>query len=262
MTKKTKIITLCTSILAIIVLLVILSSTLFAVNEVKVSFKSEKHVLASLSEKEIVESANIQNGTNVFFVSKKDAIDRLEKKYPYIKVLNIETKFPNKIIIHAIERDEIFAFQVAGKYMVTDSELKVLRIVDGEFSSNNSNAIKIISDGELANEGEFLQVGQKFLSLKTLEESNYQNFSVEESASALSAFLATYKQIAVFDEKIVLQTFLGVKVNMYSPTFKQQEKLKMAEIKIDELTDEQKHTGIINIFQKDGKVVGTYSDNE
>ena len=262
MTKRTKIITTCVSILAIIVLLVVLSSTLFAVSEVKVSFKSDKSVLASVSEEEIAASANIKSGTNVFLIGKKEAISNVEKKYPYIKVLNIETKFPNKIIIHAIERDEVFAFQTAEKYIITDSDLKVLRIVDGEFVSNSSNAIKVMYDGELKDEGEFLQTENKFLALKTLEESNYQNYTIEESGGALNALLATYKQIDVFDEKISLQTFLGVKVNVYSPTFKLQEKLKMAEIKMDELTDEQKHTGIISIFQKDGKVVATYGNNE
>ncbi len=262
MTKKNKIITIFVSVLAIIVLLVVLSSTLFAVSSVKVEFQSSKNILASVDETEIAQSANIKKGTNVFLIEKSKAKNNLEKAYPYIKVLNIETKFPNKIVIHAVERDEVFAFQTTNKYYVTDSDFKVLRIVEGEFESLTTNAIKIDYDGEGAQVGEFLATDNKFLTLKTMENSNYQNFSKEESSIALSSFLATYKSVEVFDEKVVMNTFLGVKVCVYSPDFKQQEKLKMATIKLDSLTDEQKHQGVISIFQKDGIIIGTYGEHE
>ena len=263
MTKKNKIITTFISLLAIIVLLVVLSSTLFAVSEVKVSFQTPpQNGLTSVSETEIVQSANIKLGTNVFLLEKKKATQNLEKANPYIKVINIETKFPNKVIIHAAERDEVLAFQKDDKCYITDCDFKVLRIVNGEYTSDNSNAIKILFDGEGASEGEFLNVSDKFKPLKTLEEANYQNFSKEESANALITLLATYKSISVLEDKIELQTFLGVKVTIYSPGFKQQEKLKMITIIMDSLTDEQKHLGTITISQSDGKVVGSYRADE
>lgn len=262
MTKKTKLITTFISLLAIIVLLVVLSSTLFAVSSVKVSFESSKNVLASVDETEMASAANIKNGTNVFLLSKKKAKKTLEKAYPYLKVVNIETKFPNSVIIHVVERDEVFAFQTEDKCFITDSELKVLRIVDGEYTSDKLNAIKISYDEQGADVGEFLSVSDKYITLKSLEKSNYQNFSKEDGEFALNVLLSTYKSLSIFDEKIVMQTFLGVKVCVYNPSYKQQEKLKMATIVIDGLTDQQKHQGIITISQSDGKVVGSYKENE
>ncbi len=258
MTRKSKILTIFLSLLAVVVLLVVLSSTLFAVSSVSVQFHSTKNVLASVDETEIAKSSNIKTGSNVFFLSKTKAKQKIEQTYPYIKVLNIETKFPNKIIIHAIERDKVFAFQKDDKYYVTDSDLKVLDIVDGVYLSEKTNPIKVSFDGEVCNKGEFLSVSKKFLPLKTLEEANYQNYEKEQSSSALSDFLSYYQEIEVFDEKIVLKTFLGVKVNIYSPQTKIQEKLKMVSIKFDELSESQKSTGTINIFESENKVIGSY----
>ena len=260
MTKKTKIITTFISLLAIIVLLVVLSSTLFAVKEVKVSVESASSALASTNENEIVEMSNIKNGANVFLLEKKKAKRSIEQNCPYIKVLNIETKFPNIVVIHVVERDEVFAFQTSDKCYITDGELKVLRIVDGEYSSKTSNAIKVLYDGDGAAAGEFLSVSEKFLPLNTMENSNYQNYSIDENA--LQDFCARYEMISVFEDKIVLQTFLGVKVCIYDPSYKQQEKLKMATIKMDSLTYEQKQKGTIIIAQSDEKVVGSYKENE
>ena len=262
MTKKAKIITIFLSVFAAIVLLVVLSSTLFAVSEVKVSFQGEKHKLASIDEKEIAKTADIKNGTHVFLVDKKKAINNIEKKYPYIKVLNIEIKFPNKVVVNAVEREEVFVFQQSERHLFVDSDFKVLRIVTGNFDSTISDPIKVMFEECDAKEGEFLKASQKFLTLKSLEQSNYENFSKEESNTALSMLLTRYKSIDVFDEKLEMQTFQGVKIVMYTPNYKQQEKLEMATLKINELSATDRTKGTIYISQKDGYVVASYENDE
>ena len=261
MTKKTKILTIFLSVLAGITLLVVLSSTLFSVGEIKLEFKSQKIVLSEVSETEIISSSGLKKGTSVFLIDKTSMSKNLEKTYPYLKVLSIETKFPNKVIINAIERDEVFAFQQSEKYIITDSDLKVLKIVSGDYVSNNENAIKVLDFDDCDVEvGQFLTPKQKFLTLKTIEDNNYQNYAKEESQNALQDLLATYKMVTVFDDKVLFGSFFGVKIQIFAVDIRGQEKLKMATAVFDGLTIEQKQKGIISVFQKDGKVLGSYKD--
>lgn len=261
MTKKNKILTIFLSVLAGITLLVVLSSTIFSVGEIKLEFKSQKNVLADASETEIISTSGLKKGTSVFLIDKTNMSKKLEKAYPYLKVLSVETKFPNKVTINVIERDEVFAFQQSEKYIITDSDLKVLKIVSGDYVSNNTNAIKVLAFDDCEVEvGQFLSPQQKFLALKTIEANNYQNYLKEESQNALQDLFATYKSVAAFDDKVVFDSFFGVKIQIFAVDIRGQEKLKMATAVFDGLTGEQKQKGIISVFQKDGKVLGSYKD--
>ena len=51
----------------------------------------------------------------VFFVNKQEMISDIEKQHPYINVINIETVFPNKLVVHYATREETFAFKDKNK---------------------------------------------------------------------------------------------------------------------------------------------------
>lgn len=153
MKKKTKVILWVSGIALFILTIVILSFTLFGLKDVDINFKNETTIYASQqSKQEIIESGDFKKNKCVLFTSKNEYIDTLERKNPYLKVINIETKFPNKFIIHCVEREQLFSIKVAeDKYFICDSELKVLSITDdisifncislsGEFLLTNKNA--------------------------------------------------------------------------------------------------------------------------
>ena len=138
--KKTMIIS-SSIIVGVLALIILLSFTVFVVKNVRVDIRSSTQNF-TVSEEEIIESSGIKNNSCVFFQKKSKNISKLEKKYPYIKVVNIETAFPSKIILHIVERSEVYCFEYKGKFLICDNELKVLRIED-EFSSEQDNAILV-----------------------------------------------------------------------------------------------------------------------
>lgn len=153
LSKKSKIIIIVSSVIVgLIALIVLFSFTLFAVRKVEVDYKSSTLNLTA-TQQEIVENSGIKQGGSVFFQKKSKFKNNLEKKYPYIKVVNIETVFPSKLVLHIVERSEIYAFEHDGLYYICDNEFKILRITDS-FVSEQDNAILvggvIIKDGNYA----------------------------------------------------------------------------------------------------------------
>ena len=71
----------------------------------------------------------------------------LELKYPYIRIIGFETKFPNKMIVHAVERTSLYAVALQGnKYAILDEYNKVLDVLaQSEFDSwDESKSIRPI----------------------------------------------------------------------------------------------------------------------
>ncbi len=160
---KNKRLAICLSIFAFLVILIVLSSTIFALNQVSLSFLSPTDRLNGKGE-DIVKSVDFKFGQNVLFANKKGYISQLEKNNPYLKVINIETIFPNKFVINAVERQELFAIKLANNsYAIVDGDFKVLEIVENYINSA-SNAIVLTNIKDLPTSVEiadFLQFDKK-----------------------------------------------------------------------------------------------------
>ena len=123
------------SLLAILIVAIILMFTLFSLKTIDVSYASSSATILNYEE-DIKKEISL--GGTVFFKDKSKYINQIEKKYPYIKVVNIETKIPNKFVLHLAARQELYAVKVGGKYAILDEELKVLNICD-----NSNNCIEL-----------------------------------------------------------------------------------------------------------------------
>lgn len=157
MSKKKKIIILTASILvAIVGLLITLSLTLFSLKSVSVDFRTSTLNLTSTQE-EIIEQGRFKKSC-VFFYNKNKAIKNIENAYPYIKVINIETKYPNSFVIHVTERQEVYMVYQNDKTYFLDEELRVLDIMENEIENTQSNSIllKGIHIGEKTREGDYI----------------------------------------------------------------------------------------------------------
>ena len=139
---KNKRLAICLSIFTSLVVLIILSSAIFALSKVELVFLSNTDELTGLNN-QIVTDANFKKGQNVLFLNKNSYISKIEKNNPYIKIINIETIFPNRLVINAVERQETFAVKLSNNsYAIIDEEFKVLYIANN-FVNSSTNAISL-----------------------------------------------------------------------------------------------------------------------
>lgn len=137
--KKKNIIILCVCLVAILGLLITLTFTLFSLKTITVDFRTSTLNLTATSE-EIIESGKFGKGS-VLFYNKDKAVKRIEEKYPYIKVINIETKFPSSFVIHVAERQEVFVVQSEEKNYYCDENLKILKISTDAYENNGTSPV-------------------------------------------------------------------------------------------------------------------------
>ena len=144
--KYKKLVIILSSILGVIALFVILSFTLFRVSVVEINFKNGTTIYAEEEDKQaIINSGGFSYSTPVFSVNKAEIINKLEKENYYLKVINIETVFPNKLVVHCAEREELFAIKLSDNlYYICDQHLKVLRL---DTSHNHEQGNAILLDG-------------------------------------------------------------------------------------------------------------------
>ena len=114
--------------------------TVFLLKDVKVELKTGTEHLTQEVVSEI-ESEALKTGGSVLFLGKEKLISRLEKQFPYLKIVNIETQIPNKLIIHAAEREELFAVNSGEKSYFLDEEFKILRVENSIYSKQENGAV-------------------------------------------------------------------------------------------------------------------------
>lgn len=150
-----------------IAVILILFWTLFALSSVSVQYASTT-INLNVGTEEIVEAGGFRKGACVLFEGKKKSIEKIynhakeNENFAYLRILNIETKFPNKFVVHVAEREELFAVKHNGKFLICDRDLRVLKISD-DFLSTKENPI-LLTGLEIKDEnfvvGDFLNVGQ------------------------------------------------------------------------------------------------------
>ena len=111
-------------------LIILLSSTVFTLKTVSIEARTTSLYLAEEDYDEIIESAKFDYGKNIFFLKTDGYKANIEKANPYVKVINIERKFPNYIVVNISERVPAVRIQSSKGYYVLDKELKVLNNVD------------------------------------------------------------------------------------------------------------------------------------
>ena len=114
-------------VLVVVVTIVTLSFTLFTVQNFKIDMRTGSSY--DYNEQEIFASSQLQTGKNIFFLNKTQASSNIEKAYPYLKVINIETQFPSTLVFHLAERQAFYAVRSGEGWLYLDEDLKVLESV-------------------------------------------------------------------------------------------------------------------------------------
>lgn len=198
-------------IFVFVAVLLILFWTLFGLSKVEVKFSSTTENL-TVSEEEIVDAGKFRFGACVLFEGKKKYLKNIEEKasenpnFAYINVINIETVFPNKFVIHISERERLFAVKFGEEFLVCDRDLRVLEKLS-EFTSLQSNEI-LLENLEIKNEsvnvGDFLEVEQN--SVKKI----YSAFL--EHGQDLQVLNGKYEKMSIFSHEEEGKTFFGVEI--------------------------------------------------
>lgn len=142
------------SVFSFLVLIAVLCSTVFTVKSVSLRWLTTTNVFDQ-KDAEII--ADVQLGESVFLVDKEAIITNLENKHPYLKVVSVEVKFPNKLVVHTAERQDLYSLKIKdNKHAILDSECKVLAFVtDSKLNSMIQKPIPLTLDGYVYNEINF-----------------------------------------------------------------------------------------------------------
>ena len=212
-------------VLGVVLVCVILNFTLFSLQTVEVDFKNEPMIFTDESKDSISNNSAIKKGTSVFALSKKEITNQLERDNPYLKVINIETVFPNKIIIHCAEREETYAVKASEtKYFICDADFKVLNITTTYYNEQYNPILftgleNIITNTNRVNAGEFLEFSSEEEILKNIGTSLLKNNkSVAEQRALIQSIELTSGIDAVTSKNmpyLIIKDFNGFQTNIY-----------------------------------------------
>ena len=117
-------------VLVFLTVLIVINSTLFTLQSISINWLTSKYQLQAVKDYEIIEDIDL--GQSIFLVQKDEISTKLEKTYPYLRVVSIETKFPNKIVVHSAERESLYAVKLSDReYAILDERGKVLSLSNG-----------------------------------------------------------------------------------------------------------------------------------
>ena len=223
--KYKKLIIALSVVLGVVLVCVILNFILFSLKTVEIDFKNEPMIFTDESKESIANNSAIKKGTSVFAISKNNITEQLEKDNPYLKVINIETVFPNKIVIHCAEREETYAVKASdSKYFICDAEFKVLNITTTYYNEQYNSILftgleNIITNTNRVNAGEFLEFSSEGEILKSVGTSLLKNNkSVAQQRALIKSIELTSGIDAVTSKNmpyIIIKDFNGFQTNIY-----------------------------------------------
>ncbi len=113
-------------IFAAVVLLIVLGSTVFTVQNVRVIFLNEEGTSEIATpdrfrDLDVPALVSEYTGKSIFFLSKERMARVVEKQQPYLKIVKVVNTFPNRVDLYAVERVPLLQFSKEGMPVVTDS---------------------------------------------------------------------------------------------------------------------------------------------
>lgn len=88
---------------------------------------------------QIIESSGIKTGDNLFGVNKFDAIEKIQKDFPYIETIKITRRLPDTFLFDITERQPAGYTQAAGCRWIVDKKGYLLERIEGEGTISGAN---------------------------------------------------------------------------------------------------------------------------
>lgn len=241
--RKSAKIAVAVSVLAVITLIIVLSSTIFAVGSARlIWYNIPTGSLASLKNETVLENSGAERNS-VFMLDKKQTIKNIESKYPRLRVIKLEVGFPNVLNIHAIERQEMYAVSLPnGNYAITDEYLRVLEVASSYSSTNTNCAVLNINNlGKNYVKGDdvVVQYPQVFIDI-------YNAFVA--LGQSVTEFKALISGLDYTNSQLKISTHFGVNIILDNPTKNTEAKMRMAIRTFECLSTEDYGRGTIEVF--------------
>ena len=81
--------------------------------------------VVEVSKKDIISASGLKNGQSIFMIDKQKAIDNIEAKIPYVKVVQIKTTGITEVEIVLRSRHELFYTEFQDKFLILDEDFIV-----------------------------------------------------------------------------------------------------------------------------------------
>lgn len=207
------------STFCVIVFLSIFASQVFKLKVVEVVFfdeeetkivKLENNAVFNTKDKvnSIVSSVNFDYGDLVFLINKSCYEQDIERKNPYLKLKNIEVKFPNKLIVNATERKPLFYISTSNKAYLLDNEFKLLDIIT-QNESVLKNLTEIIVQSPQNENRDFFNFFNILPSVyeagQNLKENNLVISNISNMPNILQNYITPNNKLSNFTKQIILQ---------------------------------------------------------
>lgn len=215
----------------------------------------------TVDDSEIISSAGLKKGQSIFMIDKNKAIDKIESKYPHLKVVQIKTTGITSIEICVRTRYEMYYTQANEKYYVFDEDLKVLEIIEDISSENEPKHLTRIEIGELEISTDTKVcdfVGTKkqrkivydlFVAMYTTVKNESGEFLTRNEVCALNKTIS-FEEFESFD-KLIVETSYGVKLDIENPSSNLKNKINISFSTIEQFIEEKSEkekSGIIRIY--------------
>lgn len=238
------------------VLIIALGQGIFRVGKIELVAHTTTNHLATLNESTVLSSSKLNKGKSVFLLDREDYINNLEQNQPYINVLALEVVWPNTVVFHYTEREELFALSFDDFYAYVDSNFKVLRVEQGSFASTQQNPILLNNivglDEDKIVPGSFLNKDLFFDYLGLAEAYNAIGYGANDMRSMLSSMSVVQNDDG---DLLTIKTYLGVKITILNAGYYTSQKVALAYEMLQELTPSQRASGKIYVFKNNQNVL-------
>ncbi|HEY8423998.1 MAG TPA: hypothetical protein VIL23_04490 [Clostridia bacterium] len=247
--KKKLIILFC--ILAFLALMITLNSAVFSVRSIKAVLKNADDPV--LCQK-IKDNVKIES-RSIFFLDESKIIQNLSLSVPEAKILKIERKFPDKLVIHAAKRARIGYIKYDNVYYIISEELTVIDIINAR--PNNLIELLILDDVDMsaAEKGRELEINDTakndlinlFYCIKNIGEEYFKLVQkINYVRKSGDFYLKTTSGVVIhlsFSERLQEKVQIAFSLYNYSPLYRS--------------------SGIISAYlDKDGKLKASYRPGE
>ncbi|MBE5744514.1 MAG: hypothetical protein E7355_00040 [Clostridiales bacterium] len=239
-------------------------SSVYRVDEVVVDAK----IISAEAEMEAAELKNCLQAAyeKKFTLSVKDTeANAILEDFPYFRITSIEKKYPNRLIVHVAEDDEVYAVSRAeGGYYILNREGTVLGIRDNYInrSDETKKAKNVLIEGVTV-------TGEKGQTIAGDDALGYLfDFCarVDELLQGIRRNIVSIEKIqaGVSADTVMLKlvTFEGVNIYVNTPSVNAGEKATAAVETYLSLEDGQRTRGMIAVADVGGVVKAVHSDKD
>lgn len=247
---------------AVLITVAILLFTLFGLNysKVEINFLNASSQENSQTFKnELLESSDIGQGSSVFFINKTKTTQKLEKKYPYLKIVNIETTFPNGLKFNVAEREELYAIKNnLNNYSLIDGDFKVLKVVSQvEFENFEIKPILIeFAGSHLINlsEGNFINKTEDTILFENLSRSFLINSRDVIEQKTL------FKKVVLLNNMLVLSLQDNFEIKLHYPQQELHKKTQAMFVRMGQIYPDYEAGYLLEIYlTQDGVLLSKFT---